>query len=195
MNVLCSDKTGTLTEGVVRLHSALDVDGPGEREGPALRLPQRLLRDRLSQPDRRGHPRPTGRFDLSGYQKLDEVPYDFVRKRLSILVAKDDAAPDDHQGRAGATCSRSAPRRRRAGGSRGRHDRPRSGTEIDGAATDALSRQGLRVLGVAYRDLGSAAAIAKDDEADMTFLGFLVFFDPPKAGIGDTIGRASGAWA
>jgi Mg2+-importing ATPase len=49
------------------------------------------------------------------------------------------------------------------------------------------SGQGLRTLGVAYREVGPATAIAKEDEAGMTFLGFLAFFDPPKPGIADTI--------
>jgi len=45
------------------------------------------------------------------------------------------------------------------------------------------------VLGIAYRDLPSAKGISRDDEKDMTFLGFLVFFDPPKAGIVKTLAR------
>ena len=56
MNVLCSDKTGTLTEGVVQLHGALDVDGSRSEKVLLLRLSQRLLRDRVRQPHRRGHP-------------------------------------------------------------------------------------------------------------------------------------------
>jgi len=51
----------------------------------------------------------------------------------------------------------------------------------------ALSAEGYRVLGVAYRDLPSAKDISRDDEKDMTFVGFLVFFDPPKAGIVKTL--------
>ena len=47
MNVICSDKTGTLTEGIVRLQSALDVEGDAQREGASARLSQRLLRDRI----------------------------------------------------------------------------------------------------------------------------------------------------
>ena len=56
MNVLCSDKTGTLTEGEVRVHAALDPQRQSEREGLALRLSQRGERNRIRQPDRRSDP-------------------------------------------------------------------------------------------------------------------------------------------
>ena len=85
MNVLCSDKTGTLTEGVVRVRSAVDFRGnPAEKarlyaflnaryeSGFANPIDEAICADRPS--------------DLAGYKKLDEVPYDFLRRRLSILV-------------------------------------------------------------------------------------------------------------
>jgi Mg2+-importing ATPase len=52
-----------------------------------------------------------------------------------------------------------------------------------------LSNQGFRVLGVAMRDMGTESVINKDSERDMTFLGFLLFFDPPKKGVMETIER------
>jgi len=89
MDVLCCDKTGTLTEGVVRLHSAIDVEGKeSERvlfhaylnamfeSGFLNPIDEAIRRHRV--------------FDLGGYRKLDEEPYDFVRKRLSIFVAHGD---------------------------------------------------------------------------------------------------------
>ena len=50
-----------------------------------------------------------------------------------------------------------------------------------------LSNQGFRVLGVAYREMNSSTKITKADETEMVFLGFLVFFDPPKTGIIETV--------
>ena len=95
MNVLCSDKTGTLTEGVVHLHSALDVNG-NESE-------KVLLFAYINSFYQKGFTNPIDeaicsyrKFDLSDYQKLDEEPYDFVRKRLSILVSKGNAHPYDY---------------------------------------------------------------------------------------------------
>ena len=182
MNVLCSDKTGTLTEGVVHLKSALDVNG-NESE-------KVLLFAYLNSFYEKGFTNPIDeaicsyrQFDISDYQKLDEEPYDFVRKRLSILVSKGNAHLMVTKGAlqnvldACSTAENS------------------SGAIVDIAGVreeiqrrfEELSSQGLRTIGVAYRDVGSASQITKDHEADMTFLGFLVLFDPVKPGIVETI--------
>jgi Mg2+-importing ATPase len=89
MNVLCSDKTGTLTEGIVHVQSACNVEGtPSEKV---------LLHAYLNAFYETGFTNPIDeavrtyrKFDLSGYQKQDEIPYDFLRKRLSILVSHDN---------------------------------------------------------------------------------------------------------
>jgi Mg2+-importing ATPase len=89
MNVICSDKTGTLTEGSVHVQAALDVAGaPSE---------QVLLYAYLNAFYETGFTNPIDaairthrQFDLSGYRKVDEIPYDFLRKRLSILVAHEE---------------------------------------------------------------------------------------------------------
>jgi Mg2+-importing ATPase len=89
MNVICSDKTGTLTEGSVHLRSALDVEG-----APSEKL---FLHAYLNAFYETGFTNPIDeairsqrQFDLSGYRKTDEIPYDFLRKRLSVLVAHGD---------------------------------------------------------------------------------------------------------
>ena len=187
MNVLCSDKTGTLTEGVVKLHAALDVDGdPSDRV---------LLYAVLNATFESGFPNPIDEAlrgqpcpDLAAYVKVDEVPYDFIRKRLSVVVERPAAPPDAHrhtmitkgalrnvieacvdaETRSGAGAARSAP--------------------IAAVRTalqerfEVYSEQGYRVLGVAVRDVTGDPIINKDDEQQMTFLGFLLLEDPPKAG-------------
>jgi Mg2+-importing ATPase len=182
MNVLCSDKTGTLTEGIVHVKSALNVDG-NESE-------KVLLFAYLNSFYERGFTNPIDeaicsyrKFDLADYQKLDEEPYDFVRKRLSILLSKGNAHLMITKGALQnvlAVCS-SAEISTGAivdiEGVRGKiHQR-----------FEELSSQGLRTIGIAYRDIGSASQITKDHEAYMTFLGFLVLFDPVKPGIVETI--------
>jgi P-type Mg2+ transporter len=181
MNVLCSDKTGTLTDGLVRLHAALDIAGnPSEKV---------LFYAYLNAVHETGFVNPIDdairayrHFDLAGYQKLDEVPYDFIRKRLSILVA---------QGNTPLLVTKGAvPNVLEVCDSAERPD----GLTAMAAVRDQIQRcideysnRGLRTLGLAYRNLGSTLAITKDAETDMTFLGFLVFLDPPKPGIVETI--------
>ena len=90
MNVLCADKTGTLTEGLVQLHSVLDTEGQESEKA--------LLYAYINASYETGFTNPLDeairqhrQFDLAQVSKLDEVPYDFIRKRLSILVSKDNA--------------------------------------------------------------------------------------------------------
>ncbi len=182
MNVICSDKTGTLTEGIVHLQSALDVEGaPSEQvslyayinafyeTGFTNPIDAAILTDR--------------KFDLSGYQKQDEIPYDFVRKRLSILVSRDGAHLMVTKGALEnvlAVCSTAD---------------SSGGATVDIAVLrdriqqhfHEFSSKGLRTLGVAYKNLGTQSHIGKDDETGMTFLGFLVLFDPARPNIIETI--------
>ncbi|MDW8028444.1 MAG: HAD-IC family P-type ATPase [Armatimonadota bacterium] len=88
MNVLCSDKTGTLTKGVVELHSALDIDGNENSKVLFYAYLNAFYQTGLANPIDKAICN-YRQFDVNGYQKLDEVPYDFTRKRLSILISKD----------------------------------------------------------------------------------------------------------
>jgi P-type Mg2+ transporter len=182
MNVLCSDKTGTLTEGTVHVESALDVDGtPNDKV---------LLHAYLNAFYETGFTNPIDEairthrpFDLSGYQKQDEIPYDFLRKRLSILVSHDGTHLMVTKGallNVLAVCSSAE-----SGG----------GSVVDIATVrdriqkhfEEFSNKGFRTLGIAFKNMGSESCISKDNEAGMTFTGFLVLFDPPKPQIIDTI--------
>jgi len=182
MNVLCSDKTGTLTQGVMKLHSAIDVEGNESEKVLLFAYINAFYETGFTNPIDEAI-RTHCRFDMAGYQKLDEVPYDFIRKRLSILVSKDNAHILVTKGALPnvlSVCSLIE--------------------TFDGKVMDLdtvweriqkrfedLSNRGFRTLGIAYRDVGSQSVITKEDETAMTFLGFLVFFDPPKPGVIETI--------
>jgi len=182
MNVLCSDKTGTLTEGLVQVHTVLDVEGKESEKA--------LLYAYINASYETGFTNPLDeairryrQFDLSRVGKLDEVPYDFIRKRLSILVAIDNTHLMVTKGALSnvlAVCSAV--------------EMP-GGKVIDiGTVQEKIAEQfrdlsskGFRTLGLAYKDMGSQSSITRDDEVDMTFLGFLVFYDPLKEGIVEVI--------
>ena len=106
--------------------------------------------------------------------KLAEIPYDFVRKRLSVVVRCDEGARlltkgavEPLRGGLHASAGRTAARRRRA---RAIAERFR-----------AWSEDGLRVLAVATRTLPEQPRYTRDDECDLTLEGFVVLTDPPKA--------------
>ncbi|MEG4286433.1 magnesium-translocating P-type ATPase [Microcoleus sp. A006_D1] len=181
MNVFCTDKTGTLTEGEVKIHSAVDVDG---KESDRV-----LLYAYLNAASESGYVNAIDKairqhktFDISGYQKLDEVPYDFNRKRLSILFKQENTHLIVTKGALKNildVCSTVE---------------TGDGIAIDMAAgrqqieqrAEELGSKGFRVLGVAYRNF-DRDSFSKDDETNMTFLGYLALFDPPKPGIADTL--------
>src|SRR5512146_967169 len=184
MNILCSDKTGTLTEGTVQLQSAVDVDGaPSEKV---------LFHAYLNAYFETGFTNPVDDairsyrpFDLSAYQKRDEIPYDFLRKRLSILVSHDGGGLMVTKGTVPGVldvCSSAE---------------VTGGTAVDIAAVrERITRrfaeysgEGYRTLGIACKEVVPDTPLDKKSEAGMTFLGFLVLFDPPKPGIAETIGR------
>ncbi len=181
MNILCSDKTGTLTEGVVQLHSASDLEGQDS---------ERVLRCAyINASMQSGFENPIDhairlhqQFDIEGVKKLNEIPYDFLRKRLSVLV-------DDHGSRMMITKGALAKVLDVCSKVETSGDQPveiqTKRDAIDRLFTD-FSTQGFRVLGVAQKQVQSEH-VTKSDECDMTLLGLLVLYDPPKPGILETI--------
>ncbi len=180
MNVLCTDKTGTLTEGTVRMRSVMDLEGGESEEVFLLSYVNAFFEAGFNNPIDQAI-LSYGKPDISSFKKIDEVPYDFIRKRLSILVSTGSQHFIVTKGalvNVLEVCT---------------------GAKMDGKVVDIylakeqiqarfqeLSSQGFRVLGLAKRTVEADALLARD-EADMTFMGFLVFFDPLKEGIEQTI--------
>ena len=182
MDVLCTDKTGTLTAGVVQLDGAVDLQGqPSDlvfrdaylnahfQTGLANPLDEAIVAK--AQPD------------IAGVVKVDEVPYDFVRKRLTVVVQDGDhhrlvtkGALDSVQ----AVCIQV-----QDGAASSLFDQAHR-DQIQQRFAD-WSGQGFRVLGVAAKNIPPQPAYTRDDEKELTFSGFLLFFDPPKPGVQETI--------
>ncbi len=124
---------------------------------------------------------------------MDEVPYDFIRKRLSVVVERTAPSAD---ARRHTMITKGALRNvlEACVDVRTPVDHGAAGTvpiaEVRGPLQErfeAYSEQGYRVLGVAVRDVTDDPIIDKDDEQQMTFIGFLLLEDPPKAGALDAI--------
>ncbi len=202
MSVLCSDKTGTMTEGKIRLHAALGLAGNDSERVLFFAYLNAAYETGFHNPIDEAI-RTFREFDISALRKLDEVPYDFVRKRLSILVGQGDRHIFISKGTLTdvlQVCSTAESEPAAAAGTQ--PARPVALPRLEGSAAPVpietvraqietrfaeLSGQGYRVLGLAYRDVGPLTDVTRDDERDMTFLGFLVFADPPKADIDQTL--------
>ncbi len=186
MTVLCSDKTGTMTTGTVEIRETTDAAGAPSDRVFELAYANAFFQTGFSNPIDsavKGHRQP----DLSGWSKLDEVPYDFARKRLSVLVEANGhrllitkgALPEVL-----GVCARA--------------EQSNETVLIDSLREPILGRyrwysaKGLRVLGVAFRDMGEQPIISRSDETEMTFAGFLVLEDPLKPGIADCIADLRG---
>ena len=184
MDVLCSDKTGTLTEGVIHLHAAEDATGANSDKVLQYAYLNACFESCFANPIDEAI-RNSHHSDLTNHCKLDEVPYDFIRKRLSVLIAMDDHHVLITKGAVDnllAVCSAVET----AQGAIMPLDSLRDSIQN---RFQALSSEGYRTLGVAYRAMDSVKAITKAAETEMVFLGFLVLEDPPKADINGTVQR------
>jgi Mg2+-importing ATPase len=187
MDVLCTDKTGTLTRGVVQLDRALDL--AGQPDAAVLQLAylnsdlQKGLANALddaikARGDQAG-------LDSLRFRKLDEVPYDFVRKSLSIVVDQGDGTQAVMITKGALQNVLDACDRSQAGAAvKPLDDSLRRQIQQQYMA---WSEQGFRVLGVAQKPAEAGNRYTRMDERGMIFAGFLLFFDPPEVGVGQTL--------
>ncbi len=177
IDVLCTDKTGTLTEGTVRLHSAVDVEGLASAAVLRLAFLNAAFETGIDNPldaalvaagEAQG-------LSTAGCRKVDEIPYDFIRKRLTIVLDDGDPA-----GQLIAT--------------KGAFDNVLAVCDIDAAVRArcesfyrGMGAQGFRVLALAVKRVPPKERYGHQDEHGMALAGLLVFYDPPKPGVENTI--------
>ncbi|MBU8898100.1 magnesium-translocating P-type ATPase [Corallococcus sp. H22C18031201] len=179
MDVLCTDKTGTLTQALIHLERYEDASGA--RSDSVLRWAW------LNSHFESGLRGPMDEAILAhtelaedGWGKVDEVPFDFVRRRVSVLLERAGrrvlvvkGAPED-------LLTRCVHLEESAGHVR-QMDAGRRGALL--ARFGALGEEGYRVLAVAWRDTSSEVQRADvGDESGLVFAGFTSFLDPPKHG-------------
>jgi P-type Mg2+ transporter len=178
IDILCSDKTGTLTTGVMTLHSAVDTFGQAS-EHP-------LVLAQLNSKFETGIRSPldtaileTERRELDEYIKCDEVPFDFNRRRLSVVVEHCDA-----QGTECLLITKGAPEGVVALCDSYESEGQERALEIAGREQASrvyqeLCEKGFRVLGVASRRVDRRSGFSAADEHSLVLAGFLAFEDPP----------------
>jgi Mg2+-importing ATPase len=178
MDVLCTDKTGTLTEAKIRLERHIDATGQPSQRVLELAYLNSLFESGLKSPLDEAilaH----GEIDVAGWRKVDEVPFDFERRRVSVLAEKDGGrilavkgAPEDilalstaYEMADGTIVPLTETARERIA-----------------AVFEALGDEGFRALGIAWRAVPPDHPHAVvTDETELTFAGFAAFLDPPKA--------------
>ncbi len=190
MNVLCTDKTGTLTEASIKLVRAIDGRGVESRRAYAYAYLNSRFESGMKSPLDAAI-LAADPFDTTGWRKIDEVPFDFARRRVSVLV--EHAPPGNHDATR-RLIVKGAPEDllllcRRHEDADGAEQPLDAATRRTFEATlDALGAQGFRVLAIASRAVdASHATAAITDETDLVFAGFAVFLDPPKESAGATI--------
>ncbi len=178
LDVLCTDKTGTLTEGRIELERHLDAAGADSPHTLHLAYVNSLYETGVRSPLdeailRHEH------LDVAGWAKIDEVPFDFERRRVSVLAAAPGGrrllivkgAPEDLLSRCDR-CER--------GGRIDPFDREarRRAQEV----FDSLGDSGMRVLAICWREADAARTSASvGDEEHLILAGFAAFLDPPRA--------------
>jgi len=187
MDILCTDKTGTLTEGVVRLDAARDIHGQPSRAASQYAYLNAFFQTGLRNPLDEAILAGEGP-EISRYTKIDEIPYDFTRKRLSVVVQETRAG----QTVAPLLITKGALENVLSVCTRATEDeqiQPMDETRstLINQLYTQWSEQGFRVLGVAIKEVTQQPSYSHKDEVGITFLGFLLFFDPPKAGVQETL--------
>jgi len=181
INILCSDKTGTLTTGEAIVAATVGMDGKHSERVQLFAFLNASFESGFVNPLDQAIRRIQG-VDIGLFSKKDEVPYDFERKRLSIVV---------HNGTQDLMITKGALSNILEVCSRVETGAVMAPLENCRAAIleqyESHSAQGFRTIGVAWKDVTGDPIINKDDEQDMVFLGFLLLEDPPKNGITQTL--------
>jgi len=188
MDILCTDKTGTLTAGRVTLIKHVDIEG---RENEQIldyaylnSFYQTGLKNLLDVAVL-GHVSSRVQAWARDYTKIDEVPFDFERRRMSVVVG-------DNQGRHLLICKGAVEevlsrcRHVSVGGKTKVLAKPHHQSKAD--LVESLSADGFRLIALAYRELPPKKHVYTiADESELTLLGFLAFLDPAKATAGQAI--------
>ena len=182
MDVLCTDKTGTLTEAKIRLEQHVDPQGQPSERVLQLAYQNSYFETGLKSPlDEAILAHET--IDISTWKKIDEVPFDFERRRVSVLLEKGNSRLLVVKGASEEIISLCT-RYEQLGNDQAMTLDPSSRARIH-EQHNAMEKDGFRVLGIAWREVSIDHPHAViGDEAELVFAGFAGFLDPPKQSAG-----------
>ncbi len=179
MDVLCTDKTGTLTEARIRLERHLDVEGRDSAQVLQMAYLNSYFETGVKSPldDAILEHR---EIDVSGWRKIDEVPFDFERRRVSVLIEQAEQRLLVAKGSPEDILKLST--HYAAGETQGIRPLDEQALAKLHALHDSLGSEGFKVLGIAWRPVAADHPHAVvTDETELVFVGFAAFLDPPKA--------------
>jgi len=182
MNVLCTDKTGTLTQDRIILKRHLDIGG-----GDSDRVLEYAYLNSFHQSGLKNlldvavlkHVELEGGLKVQErFQKIDEMPFDFERRRMSVVLGRDDGVHilicKGAVEEVFAACKHYA-----IDGETGPLDQSHFTSAME--TTAKLNADGFRVVAVAFKEMPpTQTTYSVADEADLTLLGYIAFLDPPK---------------
>lgn len=188
MDVLCTDKTGTLTQDRIILERHVDLYGSESEDVLEYAYLNSFYQSGLKNlldvaVLQHMHLRDTLRVE-SAYRMVDEIPFDFTRRRMSVVV--------EHGARHILICKGaveevfSVSRTGEAGGARFALDEAH--LERLNEVTRELNEDGFRVIAIAYKDIPAEQTVySVKDESDLILVGYIAFLDPPKDSAAEAI--------
>ncbi len=194
VDVLCTDKTGTLTEDRITLIKCLDAAGKESAEtlfwGYVSSVNLTGVRGVLDRAIEDFKGADADVKDARAWKKLDEVPFDAERRLESVVVMN-----EEKKAASVMLIAKGAPEAvlkdatYYGGAAKPKKLTPAARKKI-GAVYDALSAEGFRVLAIGVKEVPRRAkAYGKEDEKGLSFVGFLAFLDPPKKTVKDTLAK------
>lgn len=182
MDIICSDKTGTLTENKVSVVSSININGKEDEKVFKFAYLNAKFESGLKNPLDSAITSHKG-VNPSGYEKLEEVPFDFERKRLSVILKSGDGIIMVTKGAPEEILNIS--KEYEMGDKQNPLDENSRKKIIE--LYHEQSAEGLRLLGVAYKRTEEKEHYSGNDESDMIFVGFVTFLDPPKQSARESI--------
>lgn len=191
MDVLCTDKTGTLTEADISLAGHPGVDGGDSEQVITLAAVNSIFGGGIRSPLDQAIVKHCAGKDLRAWRKIDEIPFDFERRCVSVLVERAGRRILILKGAPEAVLGRATQVDTGEGRAKPLDDATRAGLD---RRQHEQAAQGYRLLAIAWKEMApDARELRVEDEHELVVAGFCVFVDPPKPSAAAAITRLAAA--